>query len=71
MEAREINLYGVSLTVYFKVDGEYYPVTKGQPEEYPKVDIRAITAYDSEIDLTGILGAYEDQIYEMLMENFE
>ncbi len=71
METRDIYLYGVPLTIYFKVDGKYYPATREQPEEYPEIDICAITASDSEVDLTNILGAYEDQIYEIIMEDYE
>ena len=62
-----IELYGVKLTLGYTVSGQrYIPATRETPEENLEATIRTITAYDSFVDLTPLLEAYIEEIYELL-----
>jgi len=68
MYSKEITLYGVKLSVEYKIVGKYYPATRETPEEHPDVIITKITASDSFIDLQDLLEAHVEEIYETLNE---
>lgn len=63
-----IELYGVKLTLGYTLEGRYIPETRDEPAEYPEPTIHTITAYDSEIDLSDLLEAHIDTIYELLKD---
>ena len=60
MEAQEIILNTVELSVSGHWQGKHYPATMEQPEEFPEFIINKITTKDSEINLQDLLS--EDQI---------
>ena len=58
-----IELYGVKLTLGYTEDGRRI---SGDPTDRHDVTIHTVTAYDSDIDLTPLLEAYTETIYELL-----
>jgi hypothetical protein len=69
MQYKDIELYGVSLTVCYVEHGRYMPATNLDPEEFPEIEIISICAQDSNIDLQNILDEkFVDSIVEDLYE---
>ena len=58
-----IELYGVKLTLGYTEDGRRI---SDDPTDRHDVTIHTVTAYDSDIDLTPLLEAYTETIYELL-----
>lgn len=55
MQYKDIELYGVSLTVCYVEHGGYMPATYLDPEEFPDIEIISICAQDSNIDLQNVI----------------
>ena len=69
MQYKDIELYGVSLTVCYVEHEDYIPATYLDPEEFPDIEIISICAQDSNIDLQNILDEkFVDSIVEELYE---
>jgi hypothetical protein len=69
MESQEIYYCGVRLSIDYTVYGKYIPATLETPEEHQTIEIKKITAYDSDVDLTSLLEQHETFIYEELLNN--
>lgn len=55
MQYKDIELYGVLLTVCYVEHGGYMPATYLDPEEFPDIEIISICAQDSNIDLQNVI----------------
>jgi hypothetical protein len=58
-----IEWYGVKLTLGYTEEGRRI---SDDPTDRHEVTIHKITAYDSDIDLSPLLEAYIEEIYELL-----
>ncbi len=63
LEYQTIELYGVKLTLGYTEEGRRI---SDDPTDRHDVTIHEITAYDSDIDLSPLLEAYIEEIYELL-----
>jgi hypothetical protein len=69
MQYKDIEVYGVSLTVCYVEHGKYMPATNLDPEEFAEIEIISICAQDSNIDLQNILDeTFFNYIIEELYE---
>jgi hypothetical protein len=66
---KDIEVYGVSLTVCYVEHGKYMPATELDPEEFAEIEIISICAQDSNIDLQNVIDeTFVDYIVEELHE---
>jgi hypothetical protein len=70
-ETLEVILEDVRLSLEFTVSGKYIPATHYDEAEYPDFEILKVTVWDSVVNLLPILQSNENELYELLQENYE
>lgn len=70
-ETLEVILEDVRLSLEFTVSGKYIPATHYDEAEYPDFEILKVTVWDSVVDLLPILQSQENELYEILQQNYK
>lgn len=70
-ESLEVTLEDVRLCLVFTVSGKYIPATYSYPEEHPDFEILEVTTIDSDMNILSLLSTYEDELYQLLQQNYE
>jgi hypothetical protein len=57
-----IEIGEVNLNVEYSFDGEYYPATNEEPEEYPELYIEKVYVEDSSINIYWLLSEWQLEV---------